>query len=464
MKNAQKRKSHTWALLFLDSLVVFGIFNILQWLRGVIPFGDWLIEPIIVPWALVLAAIYLIDGYRSRTEMMGADYTSQHFVSLALATVLTLLLTFVFAPFDSTLEQSRGVIALGFLSISIITLSYRRSVHRWHSAGSADRSVLFLGDRASCQGFREACKNNGMHQRIICAITGELTEPPIQVSGDESFHSYRQVIEQISDGKLGVEAIVIKESVGTREEGMASDLTELYFKGVPTFTLELFFETYWRKIPLYRINHTWLFQEGFEIARNPVFERAKRIVDVVLSSGGLLLASPLILFAAIAIKLTDGGAIFFRQTRIGLNRQPFKMAKLRTMKEDPNPGTGEQRYTQEFDPRITKVGALLRKTRLDEFPQLWNVIRGEMSLIGPRAEWDVLVKDYQEKIPCYHFRHLVRPGVTGWAQINYPYGANIEDTLRKLEYDLYYIRHFSFVMDAAIVLRTVHLMLFGKGR
>ena len=171
------------------------------------------------------------------------------------------------------------------------------------------------------------------------------------------------------------------------------------------------------------------------------------------------------IIAALLIKFTDGGSVLFRQTRIGQNRQPFTILKLRSMQEATVAASeGDQRYTQESDPRITKIGHLLRKTRLDEVPQLWNVIKGDMSLIGPRAEWDKLVEDYQEKIPCYHFRHLVRPGVTGWAQINYPYGANLNDTLRKLEYDLYYIRHFSFVMDAAIVLRTIHLMLFGKGR
>ena len=124
----------------------------------------------------------------------------------------------------------------------------------------------------------------------------------------------------------------------------------------------------------------------------------------------------------------------------------------------------DDKYTQPGDTRITKVGNFLRLSRLDELPQLWNVLKGEMSLIGPRAEWDELVERYGNEIPCYHFRHLVKPGITGWAQVNYPYGANMEDTIRKLEYDLYYIRHFSFLLDAAIVLKTIHIMLFGKGR
>ncbi len=452
-------------LLLLDILVIVGAFNALQWLRGVLPLGVWVIEPIVVPGLLVIAAIYLIDGYRSRTEMMGADYTSQHFVAVSLAGVATLILTFVFTLDDTTLAKSRGVIALGFLGIALITLSYRRTVHRWKAHDRSERSILFLGDRASCENFREVCHSNGVHQRIICAITGELEEPAIQLSEDESVGNYPEIMAAIRQGELGVEAIVIRESAHSIQEALANDLTELYFRGVPTFTLELFFETYWRKIPLYRINHTWLFQEGFEIARTPVFERTKRIVDVLLSVVGLAVASPFLLAAALSIKLSDGGPVLFRQTRIGRNREPFTMIKFRTMrKPDGPPEAGDSRYTQENDPRITKIGALLRKSRLDEVPQLWNVIKGDMSLIGPRAEWDQLVKDYEAEIPCYHFRHLVRPGVTGWAQINYPYGASVEDTLRKLEYDLYYIRHFSFVMDAAIVLRTIHLMLFGKGR
>lgn len=461
----RRQSTSTFILLLLDMVVIWGSFNTLQWMRGVLPFGVWVVQPLLIPALLTIAAIYLIDGYRSRTEMMSADYTSQHFVAISLVTLATLLLTFVFNTDGTPLERSRGVIAVGFLTTAVITLSYRRSIHRWSREHTADRFVLFIGDRPACQSFRDVCRTNGLPQRIICAITGEMTEPPIQLTGDDSIKSYREVIREIGEGKLSVEAIVIKESSHAIRDSLANDLTELYFRGVPTFTLELFFETYWRKIPLYRINHTWLFQEGFEIARTPVFARAKRILDIGLSMMGLLVASPLLLLAAIAIKLNDGGPVLFRQSRIGRNREPFTILKLRSMTvAGAKPAEGDSRYTQENDPRITKIGALLRKTRLDEVPQLWNVIRGDMSLIGPRAEWDELVKDYQAQISCYHFRHLVRPGVTGWAQINYPYGASIEDTLRKLEYDLYYIRHFSFVMDAAIVLRTIHLMLFGKGR
>src|SRR5213075_2641111 len=166
---------------------------------------------------------------------------------------------------------------------------------------------------------------------------------------------------------------------------------------------------------------------------------------------------------ALIVRVGSGRPVLFSQSRVGRENSIFTIHKFRTMVSRDGPNLDDI-YTREGDPRITRVGRWLRKLRLDEVPQLWNVLRGDMSLIGPRAEWDQLVARYEKEIPCYHFRHLVKPGITGWAQVNYPYGANIDDTMRKLEYDLYYIRHFSFRLDATIVLKTIHIMLFGKGR
>ena len=278
---------------------------------------------------------------------------------------------------------------------------------------------------------------------------------------DADIASFESVLDRIDARDLEPEAIVIRESSRELPIEISQRLVRLYFSGVSTYTLELFHEVYWRKIPLYRLNQSWLFQDGFQIAREPLFERAKRISDVCLATLGLVLAAPLMAMAGLAIWIEDRSPVFFTQNRVGRNRTTFRLMKLRTMRVQTAPGN---RYTDKNDPRITRVGRLLRASRLDEFPQLWNVLKGEMSLIGPRAEWDALVDDYERQIPSYHYRHLVKPGITGWAQVNYPYGANLEDTLRKLEYDLYYIRHFSFLLDAAIVLKTIHIMLFGKGR
>jgi lipopolysaccharide/colanic/teichoic acid biosynthesis glycosyltransferase len=161
---------------------------------------------------------------------------------------------------------------------------------------------------------------------------------------------------------------------------------------------------------------------------------------------------------------------------VGRDEVLFTMYKFRTMHQAPEAGAearsselevrddDDSIYTRPDDPRVSRLGRWLRKLRLDELPQLWNVFKGELSLIGPRAEWVACADRYQKKIPFYHFRHLVKPGITGWAQVNYPYGESDEDAVEKLKYDLYYIRHYSLTLDAMIVLKTVYTMLFGKGR
>jgi exopolysaccharide biosynthesis polyprenyl glycosylphosphotransferase len=449
-------------VLMLDTLVIFAVFNLTAWIRGLTNSNEIIVSALVPPWLLIVTALYLIDGYRSRTEMMSADYTSQHIVSVLFAMIGVLLVTFVVIPGDYPLQASRGVIAISFVLISILTLSYRRSMHRWGEANRRELSVLFIGSQSAGAEFKEVCEANRLNQRIIFAITDDGTSVPFPSVSSVSSSTSEAIISEISNGEFEVEAIVIREAANLPAH-VAHKITELFFNGVPTFTQELFYETYWRKIPLYRINHVWLFQEGFQIARNPSFERAKRAADIVFSSFGLLIFAPFLLPSMLAVWLNDRGPVFFTQPRVGRNRIPFNILKLRTMRMGSD-AVGMNLYTQTNDSRITPIGNFLRKSRLDEVPQLWNVFRGQMSLIGPRPEWTRLVENYEKVIPSYHFRHLVRPGITGWAQVNYPYGASVEDTLRKQEYDLYYIRHFSFVMDASIILRTVNMMLFGKGR
>jgi lipopolysaccharide/colanic/teichoic acid biosynthesis glycosyltransferase len=169
---------------------------------------------------------------------------------------------------------------------------------------------------------------------------------------------------------------------------------------------------------------------------------------------------PLLVLIAAAILLESRGQVIFRQDRVGLRGRIFSIRKFRTMRNTPEGDI----YTRGGDNRVTRLGAFLRKSRLDELPQLWNVLRGEMSLIGPRAEWTRCAEIYEKEIPNYHLRHLVRPGITGWAQVNYPYGENLQDAIEKLRFDLYYIRHFSLLLDWSLMLKTIHVMLFGKGR
>jgi len=443
------------SLLVLDTLAVGLIFNVVRLLYDL---HGLILLPLVAPAGLVIVSLYLIDGYKPQTDMLNLEYASQHAIALLSAMLATLLVTFVVIPGGYSLQQSRVVVGISFLALLPVTLTYRRFSSTLQFRKRRNRCIIFLGDRASALAFKEECAVAGMTQPVIHA--SPVSEPPGAERPPTGTIPVTQVLAQIASGQLAVEAMVLRESNSDLTPAISQQLVDLYFAGVPTYTLELFHQIYWRKIPLYRLNQTWLFQEGFRVAREPVFERIKRIIDILLASVGLVLATPVLLAASLAIWLEDRGPVFFKQTRIGKNRIPFSVYKFRSMRQNV---TGVP-YAQKIDTRITKVGRFLRASRFDELPQILNVIKGEMSLIGPRAEWDRLVADYEKQIPCYHFRHLVRPGITGWAQVNYPYGASIEDTLRKLEYDLYYIRHFSFGLDASIVLKTIHVMLFGKGR
>jgi len=456
-----RRRNPGLLLALLDVVSAIVAFNLVAYLRGLGAGDRLLFEPLLAPIAILVFAIYLVEGYRPRTDMLSVDYASQHAIALFGSMIATLLLAYVFLKPPYELQSSRLVIALAFATLVPLTLSYRRVLYLRSLASQGERSVVFLGDRASCVIFRSECDKMGMSQRVIYSVPSAESHPPFSKGDTGELRPFEEVLADIQAGRVNIEAIVLRESARELMPEISRRLVQLYFAGVPTYTLELFHQVYWQKIPLYRLNQTWLFQEGFQIAREPVFERIKRASDIALSLLGLLVALPLIIGAAIAIWLEDRGAVFFAQTRIGRNHLPFRLIKLRSMRAQ---GDSDDPYTRKDDVRITRVGKFLRASRIDEFPQLWNVLRGDMSLIGPRAEWDRLVEDYEREISCYHFRHLVKPGITGWAQVNYPYGASMEDTVRKLEYDLYYIRHFSFRLDATIVLKTIHVMLFGKGR
>lgn len=442
----------TLALFLGDIAAVFLAFNVVALGRGLTTLHEPILWPLLVPAAFLVAALALIDGYTPRTDFLSLDYTSQHLIAVAVAALATLVFTHVVITGGFTLQQSRLLTGLGFLIVAPLGLASRRLLALRRAAVRRDHAVVFVGDETDARAFEEECARVGFERPLLRATLDPALATP-------ALPALSALVDRIESGALHAETIVLRESARDLPAGLPDRLVRLHFAGVPTYTLELFHEAVWRKIPLYRINPVWLFQGGFQLAREPLFERLKRVSDLLLALLVLVGAAPLLSLAALAILCDDRGPIFFRQTRVGRHRRPFTLYKLRSMRV----AEGGSRYTAAGDKRITRVGAFLRASRLDELPQLWNVLKGDMSMIGPRAEWDVLVRDYEAHIPCYHFRHLVRPGITGWAQINYPYGANLDDTLRKLEYDLYYIRHYSFRLDAAIVLKTIHVMLFGKG-
>ncbi|EPR37249.1 sugar transferase, PEP-CTERM system associated protein [Desulfovibrio sp. X2] len=232
--------------------------------------------------------------------------------------------------------------------------------------------------------------------------------------------------------------------------------------GIEVMDAPSFYEQVTEKLLIENITPSWfIFSHGFKVTS--VLRGLKRLSDIVLSLVGCVIALPIVPFVILAIKLDSPGPILFRQVRVGQSDRPFTLNKFRTMRQDAEAKTGAV-WSQVDDPRITKVGRFLRKSRLDEIPQLYNILVGDMSLVGPRPERPEFVAKLKERIPYYSERHYVKPGLTGWAQVCYPYGSSVEDAIEKLRYDLYYIKNISFTLDIRIILRTVGVVLFGKGR
>jgi sugar transferase (PEP-CTERM system associated) len=255
-----------------------------------------------------------------------------------------------------------------------------------------------------------------------------------------------RIIVGLSDrrGRLPIEELLSAKLSGVRVE----DATTTY-------------ERLTGKILIDDLKPSWLiFSDGFRASRGTRF--VKRMLDLALSLIGLIIASPLMALTALAIALDSPGPVLYTQERVGENGRVFTVFKFRSMRTDAEQA-GRPVWASDKDDRITRVGRFIRLARLDELPQLWNVVRGDMSFVGPRPERPFFVEQLAREIPFYLQRHAVKPGVTGWAQVKYQYGASIEDAMEKLRYDLYYIKHMSIVFDLTIVLDTVKVILFGKG-
>jgi sugar transferase (PEP-CTERM system associated) len=237
-------------------------------------------------------------------------------------------------------------------------------------------------------------------------------------------------------------------------------LLQLKFSGVRVEDVHSMFEKVTGKILLTNLEPSWLFlSAGFRKSR--FLLTSKRCVDIVVSLLGIIIGLPLMGVIALAVWLETGSPVLFRQERVGLGQELFTILKFRSMSQTAEADGAS--WAQTDDPRITRVGRVLRKYRLDEMPQLFNVLRGEMSFVGPRPEQTKLCKMLEEMIPMYWRRHSVRPGITGWAQVKYQYGSTVEDAKHKLEYELYYIKNLSLKLDLAIILATFRVVLFGRG-
>ena len=278
---------------------------------------------------------------------------------------------------------------------------------------------------------------------------------------EEKLENYLGKIEDIEEvvEKNNIQEIIF---VSRKQVKVYADLVvKLKFKGITVVDYLGFLEREEGRVDVDKIDDLWvLMSTGFNSFNSKLQKRIKRAFDFIASLILLVVSFPFMIFTYILVK-RDGGPAFFKQKRIGMNGKEFEIIKFRSMKvHDPNKFS---KYASENDDRITKVGHFIRKTRLDELPQLINVFRGDMSFVGPRPEWNELGHDYEKKIKNYHLRYAVRPGITGWAQTMYFYSSTIEEVKEKLEYDLYYIKYQDLFLDIVILFKTVKIVIFGKG-
>lgn len=273
----------------------------------------------------------------------------------------------------------------------------------------------------------------------------------------------RDAIYNLADHVVLLNASEVVLALEERRNALPlKDLLRIKTTGVHVNEISTFLERETGRVDLDSVNPSWLiFSDGFSSSRM-LSSLFKRLFDIIASLMLLVLALPLIVLTAIAVKLESKGPAFYRQRRVGLYNTGFDIVKLRSMRQDAEIA-GQAVWAEKDDPRITRVGRIIRKLRIDELPQTWSVLKGEMSFVGPRPERPQFVDELEQQLPYYAERHMVKPGITGWAQINYPYGASIEDSRQKLEYDLYYAKNYSPFLDLLILLQTIRVVLFPQG-
>jgi sugar transferase (PEP-CTERM system associated) len=294
-------------------------------------------------------------------------------------------------------------------------------------------------------------------------VKGFLDDDPgkhgIVVEGLEVLGSLDRLGEMA--GTLGIKTAILAIT-NNRSRRLTRRVLESRLQGLEIVEMPTVYERLIGRIPVQHIEDQWLLlSEGFFLLSKDYVQKWKRMGDFVISSLLLIFTAPLMAITALAIRLESPGPVFYQQDRVGKNDKVFTVNKFRSMRVDAE--AHGARWAQKMDPRVTRVGRWIRMFRIDELPQMWNAFVGDMSLVGPRPERPEFVSELEAKIPYYGIRHTVAPGITGWAQVKYPYGASFEDALRKLEYDVYYIKNMSILLDLKILLRTVGVVLLGEG-
>ena len=409
----------------------------------------------VISFAACLALVASASGLYEASPRGSASRSTARALIVLLVLLPVAYLIFGLLPADSGDE---GTIQLSVMTGVSVLVARRAYLSHASGAASARTRILIFGAGLAARDVSETLKKNDPNADIVGFVPGpnekEAAVPAHRILAlDDTLPGLAE--------RLAVDEIVVALTERRSGSMPLRQLLDCKVSGIKVYDLNTHFEKTLGQIRIDYLNASWLiFGDGFN--QGAWRTGVKRVFDLFCATLLLVLATPIMLVTALLIKLESPGPVLYRQERTGLNGRSFSIAKFRSMRNDAEKD-GKPVWAQANDARVTRVGAVIRKLRIDELPQLFNVLLGEMSLVGPRPERPYFVEQLTQEIPFYALRHSVKPGVTGWAQVRYPYGATVEDSQEKLQYDLYYVKNHTLFLDLVVLMETVSVVLTGKG-
>lgn len=421
-----------YAALAVTLIIRYGISEWqARWQAHVAPFTF-----IFVIWILIF---YLQDLYKNRSLRLTAPIVEKYFWAVGVSFVISISTFYLLGSFFLLTPKTN--LLLFAATFTIFAIGFRFLLSRLFISGGLINRVLFIGDSSIVHELAHYFFNNPQLGYSVAAHIKEFNKDTLQ----------KQISDAISSDKI--DTIIIRSHL-TKDPAITKIIYRLLSSSLTISDLASFYEATFQKVPLEELEEGW-FIEKLPLQRR-FYDALKRILDLFIALVSIIIISPVILLIAILIKLTSKGPAIYKQERIGQGDLPFVLYKFRTMRINHDGPL----WTEQNDSRLTILGRSLRFTHLDELPQLYNVIRGDISFVGPRPERRELVEQYS-KLPYYEMRHTIKPGLTGWAQINFGPSASLEEALEKLKYDIYYIKNRSLALDFLIVLKTLKMFLFN---
>lgn len=443
-------------LLIGDMLVIIASFYISSFIRWgeLSDISSSFNTAVILSFFVYIFTFYIADLYNLENKFKNEWYILKFAVTVVAASSLIAVIFYIF-PFW---KYGRGIFFLSSVSIFSLSILWHFVFNKFFKYQRVPSKVLIVGAGGTGKELYSILENNK-----DVDVIGFLDDAPdklgMTIGSSSVIGETGLLLPLLRDKNIDKVIVAINGNISPE---LFKRIVDAKFSGVEIYDMPSIYENITGKIPVLHTNDRWLgYSNIYGIKKNLYNTKIKMFLDKTLAAIGLILSAPIMCITSLAIKLDSKGTVFYSQERVGKDGKVFTLFKFRSMKADAEANGAV--WAKQNDSRVTRVGRIIRLLRIDEIPQMWNVIKGDMSFIGPRPERPEFVESLSKEIPYYFLRQSVKPGITGWAQINYRYGASKEDALEKLQYDLFYIKNLSFILDLIILFATIRVVLFGKG-